>query len=576
MNKIHASSAKHIEAAEDFTDKLNIKKLMTENEMTSNRFVSRAMRWTIFALSLVWLTNQLGLFIVDKSYMSIVCASCAVVLLIPTVIVDMLKIYHPSVKYVILSLSIIFVAILYSVLTFHCVVILMLPLFLAQLYFDRNVTIYTIVSSLAGLAIAHAVSPVTHILAEENFDSFYTAMVYGYLPRAMEFLCLSVVSVLVTSRAGGMLHKVFDSNAQIDRNRDALKKVVELSSQLFGTHSIYEIAGRITTSLYLTVKELKPDIRNAKAAVAVRTSDSTFMYVREDNSMSIIGTNTTGVITAVREKISYDLELDAECPEYSLKTTEDGIFMSFYEDGKLLAFVILEASIPQHDEIFHRVMKILHTNIHLALKNAVLAEDMQKTQEELIFSFAEISESKSEQTGQHIKRVSEYMKIMATELGLPSQEVRNLGLAAMMHDVGKLLIPSEIIEKPGRLTAEEFDIIKTHVTIGRDLLKHSPGDVMAMATKIAYEHHEKWDGTGYLGMAGEQIDFYSRMMAVVDVFDALVSNRSYKRGWPPGEAHDEIVNQSGKHFDPQVVELFKRVYPKFLDILASYPDTEAA
>ena len=141
-----------------------------------------------------------------------------------------------------------------------------------------------------------------------------------------------------------------------------------------------------------------------------------------------------------------------------------------------------------------------------------------------------------------------------------------------MHDIGKLMIPPEILEKPARLTDEEFAVIKTHVTYGEELLKNSPGEVMSMARKIALQHHERWDGNGYLGYKGEEIDYLSRFVTVADVFDALVSKRSYKEGWSPKDAFDEIVSQKGKQFAPYAVEIFIKCYDDIYATLMQYPD----
>lgn len=197
---------------------------------------------------------------------------------------------------------------------------------------------------------------------------------------------------------------------------------------------------------------------------------------------------------------------------------------------------------------------------------------MLKTQEQLILSFAEITESKSGQTGKHVKRVSEYSKVLGKSLGLSDEDVEVLRIASMMHDVGKLSIPAQILEKPGKLTPEEFDVIKTHVTEGERLMHNSPGKVMDRAKTIALEHHEKWDGTGYLGIKDEKIDFFSRIVAVADVYDALVSKRSYKEAMDEKEAYKIIVGDKGKHFDPKVVDAFVANYDKILDVLKSHPD----
>jgi Response regulator containing a CheY-like receiver domain and an HD-GYP domain len=141
-----------------------------------------------------------------------------------------------------------------------------------------------------------------------------------------------------------------------------------------------------------------------------------------------------------------------------------------------------------------------------------------------------------------------------------------------MHDLGKLMIPEEVLDKPGKLTEEEFNIIKSHVLYGEALLKDCPGEIMKLAAIMAKEHHEKWDGTGYLGMKGEEIAYISRLIALCDVFDALTAERSYKKGWTVQEAYDEIIRQSGKHFDPAVVRLFIKNQDKFKEIHDAIPD----
>lgn len=207
------------------------------------------------------------------------------------------------------------------------------------------------------------------------------------------------------------------------------------------------------------------------------------------------------------------------------------------------------------------------------LRNIISSsEEMKSNQKELIFAFAELSESKSKYTGEHIKRVAEYMKILGEASGFDEEYVDMLSTAAMMHDIGKLMIPEEILDKPGRLTDEEFAIMKSHVLYGDALLEKCPGEIMKIARIIAKEHHEKWDGTGYLGMKGEEIAYISRLMSVCDVFDALTSERYYKRGWSLEETYNEIVSLSGRSFDPKVVELFKENFDKFKKVSQQNPD----
>lgn len=234
--------------------------------------------------------------------------------------------------------------------------------------------------------------------------------------------------------------------------------------------------------------------------------------------------------------------------------------------------------------IFLKIVLILITTLigyYIVDRNMIMLNktiesnvDLVRSQEELIYAFAEISESKSKVTGEHIRRVAEYMRVLGEASGFTTDYVDKLAVASMMHDIGKLMISEDILDKPDKLTDEEYAIMKNHVLYGEALLSKCPGDIMQIAKTIALQHHEHWDGTGYLGMKGENIAYISRLMAVCDVFDALTSARYYKAGWSLEDTYDEIVRLSGTHFDPDVVELFKNNFSEFKRILTTLPDHE--
>lgn len=195
-----------------------------------------------------------------------------------------------------------------------------------------------------------------------------------------------------------------------------------------------------------------------------------------------------------------------------------------------------------------------------------------ENQQEVIFSLSEMIETQSHNTGAHVKRVSEYTKILCNALGMSDEEVWLVSTAAMMHDVGKLMIPADILNKPGKLTEEEFSVVKEHVVYGNDMLKNAPGELMQISAQIAHEHHEKFNGEGYLHKSGKDISVYARIVAISDVFDALVSRRPYKEPWNLDAAKAEILSQSGKHFDPELVKLFEDNFEKFVEVYENYPD----
>lgn len=214
-----------------------------------------------------------------------------------------------------------------------------------------------------------------------------------------------------------------------------------------------------------------------------------------------------------------------------------------------------------------KIQKLIN---QLAEKNDALYRE----QETLVTSLAEMIEAQSQETGKHVKRVSEYTRVLCEALGMSDEEVWEVSSAAALHDVGKIMVPQDIINKPGKLTDEEFAIIKTHVQYGRKLLEKCQGELMHISADIAYHHHERYDGKGYMGVKGEDIDLYARCVSVADVFDALVSRRPYKKAWSPEEAKAEILSQRGKQFDPNIVDLFEANYDKFLTILQKYPDNQ--
>ena len=190
-------------------------------------------------------------------------------------------------------------------------------------------------------------------------------------------------------------------------------------------------------------------------------------------------------------------------------------------------------------------------------------EELRETQLEIIRRLGQAAEFRDDDTGLHITRMSRFSARLAMEAGISIKECEALLHAAPMHDIGKIGIPDNILLKPGKLEDEEFEIMKTHTTIGAELLSGSNSQVMELARGIALAHHEKWNGRGYPnGFAGEDIPFLARVCAICDVFDALTSERPYKKAWTPEDAFDLLRKEAGQHFDPNLVELFLKIEPE--------------
>lgn len=215
---------------------------------------------------------------------------------------------------------------------------------------------------------------------------------------------------------------------------------------------------------------------------------------------------------------------------------------------------------------------MIFDNLNKTVQVLALTKDVREAQENVIIAFAEITERKSGQTGKHIHRVAEYSKVLAKALKIADDDVEALRVAAMMHDIGKLMIPPEVLEKEARLTDEEYEIMKKHVIYGERILHSAPGKIMEFARTVALEHHERWDGKGYLGISSNNIHRISRIVSVADVFDALVSSRSYKVGWSLERAKAVITEGAGTQFDPEVVDAFVKHFDEMIEVYDAFPE----
>ena len=186
-----------------------------------------------------------------------------------------------------------------------------------------------------------------------------------------------------------------------------------------------------------------------------------------------------------------------------------------------------------------------------------LNREIEDTQKEVIFTMGSIGETRSKETGNHVKRVAEYTKILALYYGLDEEEAEMLKLASPMHDIGKIGIPDSILNKPGRFDEQEREIMNTHAMLGYEMLKHSQRELLKMAAIVAKEHHERYDGKGYPEQkSGEDIHIYGRITALADVFDALGSARIYKPAWEDEKIFALFKEERGKQFDPELVDIF--------------------
>jgi response regulator RpfG family c-di-GMP phosphodiesterase len=227
----------------------------------------------------------------------------------------------------------------------------------------------------------------------------------------------------------------------------------------------------------------------------------------------------------------------------------------------------------EHNSLQDEILKLFAANITLIFQNLHSREHIQETQIELLLVLGDAIEQRSKETGSHVRRVALMCELMALKLGQSSEYAEILRHASPLHDIGKIGIPESILHKPGKLDADEWEIMKTHAQIGYDLLKDSTRTIAKMGARIALSHHEHWDGNGYPNtLKGEAIPLEGRIVALIDVIDALGSERSYKKPWQENDIIQYIRERSGKQFDPRMVDAALELFDNFREIRLNLPD----
>jgi len=200
-------------------------------------------------------------------------------------------------------------------------------------------------------------------------------------------------------------------------------------------------------------------------------------------------------------------------------------------------------------------------------------QEIIKTQKEIVYTMGEIGERRSKETGNHVRRVAEYSELLALKCGLDPIDAELLKMASPMHDIGKVAIPDAILNKPGSLTKDEFEIMKTHSRLGHEMLNHSDRPILKAAAIVAGQHHEKYNGMGYPdSLKGKNIHIFGRITAIADVFDALGSDRVYKKAWDDKQIFELLKKERGLHFDPKLIDLFFLHLDEFISIRNKYKD----
>lgn len=279
---------------------------------------------------------------------------------------------------------------------------------------------------------------------------------------------------------------------------------------------------------------------------------------------------------------SGDDSIDSEIYQYLNKAIEkkcsifeDNILVGYFPSQSNTVSLLFLKGIQDITSIDRKLLEVFSGNVSLAFDNLLLNQEIIDTQEDLIYRLGDVVESRSNEAGNHIRRMSEVSYLIAQKLGLPESECTLLRQAAPMHDIGKVATPDAILLKPGRLDNDEMTVMKDHAVIGYNILHGSSRAILQNAAIISQQHHEKFDGNGYpQGLKGEDIHIFARIVAVADVFDALTHKRCYKDAWPIDKVLKIMKDSSGSHFDPKVLNVLISNIDLALEINNQYPDAK--
>ncbi len=345
---------------------------------------------------------------------------------------------------------------------------------------------------------------------------------------------------LITSMITSL--RSFNDLKTIEMNKRGLNKIIQASASIFDLQSkkifIQQVLNQITDIILLSPDQVKSDLRIYCIS-----------YNPEGYSIILSSNNDTDITETIKSSLEKARKLK--------KNDFGDFFYTAYLKSRTghenFFYISGFSSIP---DWIYSLFDIFFSNVSVAFDNLYLNENLEDTQRELIYKMTSVIETRSKETGHHIKRVSDFSKLIALKLGMSEEEAELIKLASAMHDIGKIGVPDSILNKPDKLNENEYELMKKHSKLGYDILKSGSKSLFNIAATIAISHHERWDGNGYPSkLKGEEIPIYGRITAIADVFDALYSDRVYRKGLSFNDVLDYIKSESGKQFDPSIVNV---------------------
>ena len=351
-------------------------------------------------------------------------------------------------------------------------------------------------------------------------------------------------------------------------HRKGLERVLEATSGLFELRTLYRFADGLLTQVATLL-----NLDSETLLLTCNAMDAISGHMESAEIKILAGTGQFAESPANKVLPMHIDKLLRTALAQKRCLYEYNCFVGYFPTKSGLINLLYMDGIDKIDDLDKKLIDIFAINVGIAFENLLLNQEVEDTQSELILRLGDVVESRSKEAANHVKRMAEYCAKLALLAGLSETEAELLRRASPMHDIGKIAIPDAVLLKPGKLDDKEWSVMRQHPTIGYQILANSERPILKAAAIIALQHHEKYDGSGYpANLRQEQIHIFARIVAIADVFDALSHARCYKAAWPLEEVIDEMRKGAGKHFDPDLLELFINNIDIFVQVKENWKD----
>jgi response regulator RpfG family c-di-GMP phosphodiesterase len=361
-------------------------------------------------------------------------------------------------------------------------------------------------------------------------------------------------------RAYRDIMKVEEARRVQHNYREGLERVIAASAHIFKQRNLKDFASGLLQQVVALLR-LEQSMLVRVVAASVITGESKYEILAQIGEIG-------------RDFIGPELLAQLDDAQHNrISKLQGDTYVGYFPNSSGKASLLVLKGVEEISDIDAQLLEVFCSGVAIAFDNILLNQEITDTQAELILRLGDVVESRSNEAGNHVRRMSQICHLLAQASGMPADETAVLMHAAPMHDIGKIATPDAVLLKPGKLTPEEWEIMKQHPAVGLSILDGSSRPILKAAAVIAHQHHEKYDGSGYpQGLKGEDIHPYARVVAVADVFDALSHKRVYKDAWPIEKVTEYMREAAGHHLDPHYVDLLIKNIDKAVEINRNWPD----